>query len=175
MSSTVPPQSERTPNVSGGDFDSWFWGDAHVRGGVEHAVFQCADSAVVLFDGECNFCNSGVWMMISNSDAGNMRFCAQNSEMGLSLLHSFGQDQERLSSIAVLNKDGHLFTRSSALVEIMSRMHAPYPVLSAVFNAVPESVRDEMYAWVSRRRHAFGTENLSCRIPEEDEVSRFLL
>lgn len=57
---------------------SWFWGDAHVRGGVEHAVFQSADSAVVLFDGECNFCNSGVWMMISNSDAGNMRFCAQN-------------------------------------------------------------------------------------------------
>ena len=95
--------------------------------------------------------------------------------MGLSLLHSFGQDQERLSSIAVLNKDGHLFTRSSALVEIMSRMNAPYPLLSAVFNAVPESVRDEMYAWVSRRRHAFGTENLSCRIPEEDEVSRFLL
>lgn len=41
-------------------------------------MFQCADSAVVLFDGECNFCNSSVWMMISNSDAGNMRFCAQN-------------------------------------------------------------------------------------------------
>lgn len=57
---------------------SWFWGDAHVKGGVEHAVFERSDSAVVLFDGECNFCNSGVWMMLANSDKGNMRFCAQN-------------------------------------------------------------------------------------------------
>lgn len=57
---------------------SWFWGDAHVKGGVEHAVFEGAKSAVVLFDGECNFCNSGVWMMISNSEARNLRFCAQN-------------------------------------------------------------------------------------------------
>lgn len=61
---------------------SWFWGDAHVRGGVEHAVFKTADSAVVLFDGECNFCNSSVWMMISNSDARKMRFCAQNVSEG---------------------------------------------------------------------------------------------
>lgn len=60
------------------DEKSWFWGDAHVKGGVEHAVFERAESAVVLFDGECNFCNSGVWMMISNSEAGNLRFCAQN-------------------------------------------------------------------------------------------------
>lgn len=45
---------------------------------VEHAVFQRTDSAVVLFDGECNFCNSGVWMMIANSDPRSMRFCAQN-------------------------------------------------------------------------------------------------
>lgn len=97
------------------------------------------------------------------------------TEMGLSLLHSFGQDQERLSSIAVLDKDGHLYTRSAAVVEIMARMNMPYPALSAALKAVPEPVRDMMYAWVSRRRHAFGTENLSCRIPEEDEVSRFLL
>lgn len=45
---------------------------------MEHAVFEGAKSAVVLFDGECNFCNSGVWMMISNSEARNLRFCAQN-------------------------------------------------------------------------------------------------
>lgn len=52
---------------------------------MEHAVFEGAKSAVVLFDGECNFCNSGVWMMISNSRARNLRFCAQNvSERGFS-------------------------------------------------------------------------------------------
>lgn len=62
---------------------SWFWGDAHVKGGVEHAVFEGAKSAVVLFDGECNFCNSGVWMMISNSKAGKLRFCAQNVRAGV--------------------------------------------------------------------------------------------
>ncbi|CAN0342909.1 unnamed protein product [Ectocarpus sp. 6 AP-2014] len=127
MSSTMPPQlPDVNQNLSGGDFDNWFWGDAHVKGGVEHAVFEGAKSAVVLFDGECNFCNSGVWMMISNSEARNLRFCAQNSEMGVSLLHSFGQDQERLSSIAILDKDGHLYTRSCALVHIMARMDFPF-------------------------------------------------
>lgn len=99
----------------------------------------------------------------------------EQTEMGLSLLHSFGQDQERLSSIAVLDKDGHLYTRSSAVVEIMARMDTPYALLSVMLKAVPAPVRDAMYSWVSRRRHAFGTENLLCRIPEDDEVSRFLL
>ncbi|CAN0126719.1 unnamed protein product, partial [Discosporangium mesarthrocarpum] len=82
MTSAVPRQSDFDLDVqrsdsSAGDFDRWFWGNAHAKGGVEHAVFQIADSAVVLFDGECNFCNAGVWMMISNSDARNMRFCSQ--------------------------------------------------------------------------------------------------
>lgn len=95
--------------------------------------------------------------------------------MGLSLLHSFGLDQDRLSSIAVLDKTGHLYTRSAAVVEIMSRMDLPYSALAVLVKAVPEPLRDSVYSWVSRRRHAFGTESLTCRIPEDDEVSRFLL
>eukprot|EP00752_Nemacystus_decipiens_P010523 g9371.t1 len=176
MCSTVPPQlPDMNQNLSGGDFDNWFWGDAHVKGGVEHAVFEGAKSAVVLFDGECNFCNSGVWMMISNSKKRNLRFCAQNSEIGLSLLHSFGQDQERLSSIAVLDKHGHLYTRSCAIVHIMARMDTPFPAAAAVLKAVPRPIRDAAYGFVSRRRHMFGTESMACRIPEDDEVERFLL
>lgn len=95
--------------------------------------------------------------------------------MGLSLLHSFGQDAEKLSSIAVLDKDGHLYSQSTAVVEILSRMNMPYPALSVLLRAVPEPLRDAGYSWVSRRRHTFGTENMLCRIPEDDEVSRFLL
>lgn len=97
------------------------------------------------------------------------------SEMGLSLLHSFGQDQERLSSIAVLDKHGHLYTQSCAIVHIMARMDAPFPAAAAVLRAVPRPLRDALYGFVSRRRHIFGTESLSCRIPEEDEVERFVL
>lgn len=95
--------------------------------------------------------------------------------MGVSLLHSFGQDQESLSSIAVLDKDGHLHTRSDALVHIMARMDMPYPLAATVLKTVPVPLRDAAYGFVSRRRHIFGTESLSCRIPEEDEVERFLL
>lgn len=97
------------------------------------------------------------------------------TEMGLSLLHSFGQDAERLSSIAVLDKDGHLHTRSDAVVEILSRMQMPYPALGVVLGALPTPVRDAMYSWVSRRRHAFGTETQLCRVPEDEECKRFLL
>lgn len=97
------------------------------------------------------------------------------SEIGLSLLHSFGQDQERLSSIAVLDKHGHLYTRSCAIVHIMARMDMPFSAAAAVLKAVPRPVRDAAYGFVSRRRHMFGTESLACRIPEDDEVERFLL
>lgn len=95
--------------------------------------------------------------------------------MGLSLLHSFGQDQERLSSIAVLDKHGHLYTRSCAIVHIMARMDMPFPAAATALKAVPRPIRDAAYGFVSRRRHMFGTESMSCRIPEEDEVERFLL
>lgn len=95
--------------------------------------------------------------------------------MGQSLLASFGQDQGRLSSIAVLDKFGHLHTRSAAVIEILSRMNIPCPVLAVLVKAVPEPLRDSVYEWVSRNRHAFGTESQMCRIPEDDEASRFVL
>lgn len=95
--------------------------------------------------------------------------------MGLSLLHSFGQDVERLSSIAVLDKAGHLHTKSDAVIAILLRMQMPYPILGVLLGALPIPLRDSMYSWVSVRRHVFGTETQLCRIPEDDEVGRFLM
>lgn len=119
--------------------------------------------------------SSSGFSLVSLAPVSSCSHLLVQSEMGLSLLHSFGQDQERLSSIAILDKHGHLYTQSCAIVHIMARMDAPFPAAAAVLQAVPRPLRDALYGFVSRRRHIFGTESLSCRIPEQDEVDRFIL
>lgn len=94
--------------------------------------------------------------------------------MGHSLLSSFGQDQERLSSIALLDKTGHLFTHSDAIVAILSRMQMPYPLVGLALSCVPRPIRDSAYGWVSQHRRDFA-QDLTCRIPEDDELSRFVM
>lgn len=74
-----------------------------------------------------------------------------------------------------MDKSGHLFTHSDAVIQILLRMDAPYSALGYLLACVPLNIRDTVYAWVSDHRHEFLPENVVCRIPEDDEVSRFIM
>jgi predicted DCC family thiol-disulfide oxidoreductase YuxK len=98
---------------------------------LQHVFSECS-SSIVLFDGSCNFCSASTWFMLGNSNANSLRFAAQQSDIGLKLLKAFELEPETLSSIAVLQQNGRLLTRSDAVLEIASRMHEPYPLAAQV-------------------------------------------
>jgi predicted DCC family thiol-disulfide oxidoreductase YuxK len=131
---------------------------------------------IVLFDGTCHFCSGGVWFMIRNSEDGQLFFVPQESDPGMTLLEEYNQSPDSLDSIAVIVEPGRLLTRSDAVLEILRRMTGPWPALAFAINALPLPVREDLYTWVSANRHIFGIDDGdTCRIPEDDELSRFVL
>ncbi|CAN0042808.1 unnamed protein product, partial [Phaeothamnion confervicola] len=130
---------------------------------------------VVLFDGSCAFCSSGVWLMLEHSKPSAMRFATQSSDIGLSLLGACGLDPDRLSSIALMESNGKLHTRSDAVLQIARRMDFPFPLLAAAAAVVPLPLREAVYGWISENRHTLVAPTDECRIPEEDQMERFLV
>mmetsp|Transcript_4052 Transcript_4052/g.9655 ORF Transcript_4052/g.9655 Transcript_4052/m.9655 type:complete len:224 (+) Transcript_4052:51-722(+) len=160
-------------------FDDWFWGTGD--GGVGSAIF-CTDSrGVILFDGVCNFCDASVQFFMDNDrltaldpeSPGSFRFAAQQSTIGRSLIQQqSGADPEDLKSIVLITNDG-LFCKSDAVLRIAKDLRFPYSLLATVGQFFPGPLRDSIYNIVSENRKIFGEKD-SCRIPEPEEVERFL-
>jgi len=156
------------------DFDLWFWGAGQV-GGVKQAVFHSDERPVVLFDGVCNFCDASVnfFMEKDSRKEGTFRFAAQQSDVGRILLQQdSGKDPEELKSIVLLTRED-MYCKSDAVIRIARELQEPFRSLSYVAKLFPQAVRDRIYEWVSENRKVFGEKN-SCRIPEEEEMERFI-
>ena len=127
---------------------------------------------VILFDGECAFCEASVRFIARRDPAGYFRFGASQSPQGAALLASFGLTREMTKSM-VLIEDGQVYLRSTATLRIASRLPAPWH-LASVFLYVPRPIRDAAYRVVAAvRRHLAGRAN-ACEIPPPEIRSRLI-
>jgi predicted DCC family thiol-disulfide oxidoreductase YuxK len=85
----------------------------------------------------------------------------------------FGEDTSVFSSIVLVEPDGHHYTKSEAVLRIAKRLRRPFPEMASLAYLVPVEVRDAMYHFISENRHIFG-EKEECRIPDEEELERFI-
>ena len=60
------------------------------------------DKGIVLFDDECNFCNSTVLFLIKYDKRDKLRFASQQSEIGMNLLHANSYDESSLNTIVFI-------------------------------------------------------------------------
>ncbi len=134
-----------------------------------------SDSAIVLFDGTCNFCDASVKLILANDPAGHFRFAALQSDAGRAALARAGvvAPADGTGGSIVLLEAGRVSTRSDAALRIATSLRFPWPLLGALF-AVPQGVRDGVYDVVARSRYALFGRRAECRIPTEAERARFL-
>jgi len=127
--------------------------------------------AIILFDGECAFCEGAV-RFIATRDRGHFRFGASQSPQATELLSSFGLTREATRSI-ILIEDGQIYLRSTASLRIASRMTAPWR-WAAILLAVPRPIRDTAYNMVAAvRRRIAGVSN-ACEIPPPEIRARMI-
>jgi predicted DCC family thiol-disulfide oxidoreductase YuxK len=127
---------------------------------------------VVLFDGECAFCEASVRFIARHDAAGYFRFGASQSPKGAALLASHGLTREMTKSI-VLIEDGQVYLRSTATLRIAGRLTAPWH-LAAVFLYVPRPVRDAAYAVVAAVRRRLAGRSNACEIPPPEIRARMI-
>ncbi|GAB5521541.1 MAG: thiol-disulfide oxidoreductase DCC family protein [Rhodothermales bacterium] len=128
--------------------------------------------AVVLFDGVCNLCNTSVNYIIDHDPEGYFKVASLQSESAQALLDDYHLPADYLDSL-VLVEGGRVYTRSTAALRIARRLQGGVQVL-AVLLAIPEPLRDIVYAWVARNRYRWFGQRDTCRLPTPELQSRFL-
>ncbi|KYG91655.1 thiol-disulfide oxidoreductase DCC family protein [Metasolibacillus sp. FSL K6-0083] len=126
--------------------------------------------AIVLFDGECHFCDASVQFIIKRDPKGYFQFASLQSEVGRELLERY---QVPKADSIVLIENGRYFLQSTAALKIARRLQGFWR-FAYVFIAVPTGVRNFAYDKLAKNRYKwFGKKEL-CELPSQDIRQRFL-
>lgn len=127
--------------------------------------------AVLLYDGECGFCSRGVLFAFARDPKGRIRYASLQGTPGRALLAEHGIPFDLTTVVLVDEKGAHV--RSTAVLRTARLLRWPWSCAYA-FALVPRPVRDAVYRWVARHRHAFGPAVEACRMPTPDLRARML-
>lgn len=131
------------------------------------------DHPVILFDGVCNLCNASVDFVVRRDRRVRFRLAPLQSQVARELVGARRATDTMPDSVVLVERDGRVFTRSTAALRIVRRLRFPWPLLY-VFVLVPRPLRDIVYDWIARNRYRWFGVRDTCRLPTPEERSRFL-
>ena len=127
---------------------------------------------VVYFDGVCNLCNSAVNFLIDQDKQGRLKFASLQSEAGKAVLHRSGLPEQDYDSF-ILVKDGQLFQKSEAVLEVVRLLGGGWSLLYG-FKIIPRAWRDWLYTQIAQNRYRWFGKRTQCRLPTPELRARFL-
>lgn len=130
-----------------------------------------AGASLVLFDGECNFCNRSIQFILKHEADQSIRFAPSVSAAGQSALRGCGLHC-RPGSIVVIEA-GRCYTKSSATIRLALHLKAPWKLLSLLV-VIPAPIRDLVYEWIAANRYRISGRMPHCRVGKPSEMARFL-
>ena len=130
------------------------------------------NTAIILFDGVCNFCNSSVNKIIKHDKKNRFKFAALQSEIGKKLLQKYALDASKMDSIILIENDA-AFIKSTAILRIAKQLNGIYP-LAYSFIIIPTFIRNFFYDFIARNRYKWWGKNDSCMIPTDEVKEKFI-
>jgi predicted DCC family thiol-disulfide oxidoreductase YuxK len=127
---------------------------------------------VVIYDGECGFCNRSVLFLLKRDKEKALRFSASNSCFSKSELAKHGIPVERLDTLVLLER-GEAHTYSDAGLKIAKYLKFPWSLFYYLW-VVPKRIRDPMYNFIARNRYRLSGRTTSCGIPDDSSRSQFI-
>lgn len=125
-------------------------------------------NSIIFYDGDCGFCNSSV-QFILNKKKRVFYFVALQSDFAKKILSEKDVVIE-MDTIYFL-KDGKLYNKSSAALQICKGLKGLYPLLFG-FYIIPKFMRDPFYNFIARRRHKIRAGY--CLVPLPDDKKYFI-
>lgn len=127
-------------------------------------------SAIILFDGVCNFCNGSVNFIIERDKKNLYKFAPLQSEVGANFIEMYGLSE--IDSIILIENDEAL-THSTAALKIAKGLGGFWGLFYA-FIIVPRPIRDFFYKLFARYRYELFGRQDSCMMPTAEIRQRFL-
>jgi predicted DCC family thiol-disulfide oxidoreductase YuxK len=132
---------------------------------------------VVLYDGDCGVCSSGVQLILRRERLHTLRFAALGGDFGLALLERHpelrGVDSLLWVETGVGGTPERVFVRSDAVFHAAAYLGGPWRMVG-IFRLVPRRLRDAAYDLFARNRHRIPVGAQSCLRPDAELRERFL-
>lgn len=126
---------------------------------------------VILFDGECNFCDRSVQFIINRDPTGYYKFASLQSSIGKSILKRFNISSN-LDGLLFID-DNKCYSKSSAALRICRNLTGFWKLLY-IFIIIPKPIRDIFYSFVAKNRYKWFGKKDRCRLLTPSEQERFL-
>ncbi|HRK31350.1 MAG TPA: DCC1-like thiol-disulfide oxidoreductase family protein [Tepidisphaeraceae bacterium] len=138
---------------------------------MKRIAMKC-DHAIVIFDGECAFCDRSVRWLIDHDRAHRLRFAARQSAVGQRLLGEHRLPPGGVESM-ILIQGNRVSTHSTAVLRVARLLPLPWK-LAAVALIIPRPIRDFFYRAVAKRRYRLAGRLDRCSIPTAAQRARLL-
>src|SRR5699024_399563 len=127
-------------------------------------------NAIVLFDGECLFCNKSVQFIIKHDPNAYFSFASLQSSTGKNIKEQYNIP-ESLDSL-ILIENNRYYDASTAALRICKKLNCIYK-LGALLLVIPKPLRDTAYLVLDRKLHTIRKQE-TCPIPSPEEKNRHL-
>lgn len=129
---------------------------------------------LIIFDGLCVLCSSGVQWMLDHDPAGQTRFAVIQDALPAALYRHYNLDAKVFDTFMVLSK-GLPYTKWAGVLAAAQTLPQPWRGLGFAGQIIPSAIGDRIYDWVQRNRLRWFGSRDTCRRPSVAEKLRFLV
>lgn len=126
---------------------------------------------IVLFDGDCNFCDASVQFILKRDPKGLFKFASLSSDIGKELLAAHHVDTAGDSFVLLENEQ--VYEQSTAALRIAKQLSGAWK-FNYVFIVIPKPLRNLLYRFIARNRYKWFGKKESCILPSPEQRKRFL-
>jgi len=117
---------------------------------------------LVLFDGECDICNSAARFLKKHDRTKSIKFISRNSDFRSRLLESLPSIVQEADSIIVL-QDARFYIKSAAIIHLARFLKWPWNMVT-VTRILPLKLSDRLYDLFARKRYLLFRKKKVCRL-----------
>lgn len=126
---------------------------------------------IILFDGDCNFCDKSVQFIIKRDPKGFYKFASLQSEIGQKLIKQHNIPANLDSFILVT--DEKWYAKSSAALHVCKNLTGLWKTLYPLL-IIPRPIRDFFYHIIANNRYKWFGKKDHCILPSSEMRKRFL-
>jgi len=124
---------------------------------------------LLAYDGECLMCSGFIRLLAGEDRERVISLTTLQSEAGDGMRKRAGEAS--LGSM-VVERDGEVFSKSSAFLILLSALGGHWRALSILGFAIPKRLRDCAYLFVAKRRYQWFGRKTSCDLPSAEVTER---
>ncbi|MGL5279999.1 MAG: thiol-disulfide oxidoreductase DCC family protein [Cetobacterium sp.] len=130
------------------------------------------EKKIVLFDGECGFCNKTILFFAKNDINNSVVFISNTSVQGKELISLYNIDTELINKTLVLIFKKNTYIRSDVF-RVLSQENNKLIFLKILLNIFPKFINDLFYNIISKNRKNIINNN--CTIPPKNIRDKIIL